>query len=106
MIDIMDRIWLDNNLDLAMTPYKVMGTDCMQGFMEFNMNAETLAFIQHKDCKSLLHTFSDTSVHDWFVTHVIKDLSNDSLHKDFAKFRGNQRIEPIEEMAANDDEVA
>ena len=29
MIDIMDRIWLDNDLDLAMTPYKVMGTDCM-----------------------------------------------------------------------------
>ena len=29
MNDIMDRIWLDNDLDLAMTPYKVMGTDCM-----------------------------------------------------------------------------
>jgi len=24
----MDKIWLANNLDLAMTPYKVLGTDC------------------------------------------------------------------------------
>ena len=45
MIDIMDRIWLDNNLDLAMTPYKVLGTDCMQGYLEFNLNCTTLADI-------------------------------------------------------------
>lgn len=45
MIDIMDRIWLDNDLDLAMTPYKVMGTDCMQGYLEFNLNSVTLAYI-------------------------------------------------------------
>lgn len=45
MIDIMDRIWLDNDLDLAMTPYKVLGTDCEQGFLEFNLNSETLAMI-------------------------------------------------------------
>ena len=45
MIEIMDRIWLDNDLDLAMTPYKVLATDCEQGFMEFNANAETLAEI-------------------------------------------------------------
>lgn len=28
VLSIMDRIWLDNKLDLAMTPYKVVGTDC------------------------------------------------------------------------------
>lgn len=28
IIYIMDKIWLQNNLDLAMTPYKVLGTDC------------------------------------------------------------------------------
>ena len=28
IIDIMDRIWLDNELDLAMTPYKVLVTGC------------------------------------------------------------------------------
>lgn len=71
MIDIMDRIWLDNDLDLAMTPYKVVPTDCMQGYLEFNLNSVTLADIQHKDKQSLLHTFSDTSVHDFFVDKVI-----------------------------------
>ena len=45
MIDIMDRIWLDHDLDLAMTPYKVVPTDCMQGYLEFNLNTVTLADI-------------------------------------------------------------
>lgn len=71
MIDIMDRIWLDNDLDLAMTPYKVLLTDCMQGYLEFNLNSVTLADIQHDDKKSLMHTFSDTSVHDFFVKEII-----------------------------------
>jgi len=39
----MDRIWLDNKLDLNMTPYKVLGTDCEQGFVEFVGNTKTLA---------------------------------------------------------------
>ena len=29
LIQVMDKIWLDNNLDLKLTPYKVIGTDCM-----------------------------------------------------------------------------
>ena len=76
MIDIMDRIWLDNNLDLAMTPYKVLLTDCMQGYLEFNLNSVTLADIQHNKT-SVMHTFSDTSVHDFFVKTTIKELCND-----------------------------
>ncbi len=28
VIGIMDKIWLANDLDLAMTPYKVLQTDC------------------------------------------------------------------------------
>ena len=39
----MDKIWLRNNLDLKMTAYRVIGTDCMQGYLEFNENCETLA---------------------------------------------------------------
>lgn len=42
----MDRIWLENQLDLAMTAYKVLGTDLEQGFLEFNLNCVTLADIQ------------------------------------------------------------
>ena len=71
----MDRIWLDNDLDLAMTPYKVMITDCMQGYIECNLNTVTLADIQHRDKTSLLHTFSDTSIYDFFVKEIIGDIS-------------------------------
>lgn len=41
----MDKIWLENSLDLKMTPYRVMGTHCMQGFLEFNRDCTTLAAI-------------------------------------------------------------
>lgn len=43
----MDKIWLAHNMDLKMTPYKVIGTDCMQGFLEFVQNSTTLASIQY-----------------------------------------------------------
>jgi len=41
----MDKIWLENELDLAMTAYKVIGTDCMQGYLEFVADSCTLADI-------------------------------------------------------------
>ena len=56
----MDKIWLENNLDLAMTPYKVLGTDCEQGFVEFVGNTMTLADMQWKD--GLMNTFDDDTV--------------------------------------------
>ena len=60
IIFIMDKIWLENQLDLAMTPYKVIGTDCEQGYMEYVSNSQTLAFMQYKD--SLLGTFGNDTV--------------------------------------------
>ena len=75
MIEIMDRIWLDNDLDLAMTPYKVLATDCEQGFMEFNANAETLAEIQYGD--GLLNTFSDNTVMTWFKKKIKTEIDKD-----------------------------
>ena len=113
MIDIMDRIWLDNDLDLAMTPYKVVLTDCMQGYLEFNLNSVTLADIQHKDLKSLYHTFSDTSVHDFFVEEIIKViLETDSKSKQ-PKFQAYRqfdkpmtRIDYVKALAEIKDEDA
>ena len=43
----MDRIWLDNQLDLKMTLYTIMNTDCERGFLEFNKNCCTLANMQY-----------------------------------------------------------
>ena len=72
MIEIMDRIWLDNDLDLAMTPYKVLATDCEQGFMEFNANAATLAEIQYEH--RLINTFRDDTIMNWFKKHINNDI--------------------------------
>ena len=43
IISVMDKIWLQNNMDLKMTPYKVIGTHCMQGYLEFVPDCMTLA---------------------------------------------------------------
>ena len=66
MILIMDRIWLNKDLDLAMTPYKVIGTGCEQGLMEFVAPTVTLADIQHNFHTSLLNTFSNDSIELFF----------------------------------------
>ena len=43
LIYIMDKIWLDHELDLRMLPYKVIGTGCMQGYLEFISNSKEIA---------------------------------------------------------------
>ncbi len=68
IIYIMDKIWLANNLDLAMTPYKVLGTDCEQGFLEFVANCKTLAMIQYE--RSIFNTFSDDTIESFMEGHL------------------------------------
>ncbi len=74
----MDKIWLDNSLDLAMTPYKVVGTDCEQGFLEFVGNCKTLAYIQYK--RSIFHTFSDNSI-EAYIEHYLRKKHKDWKQK-------------------------
>lgn len=69
IIQIMDRIWLDNKLDLAMTPYKVVGTNCEQGFVEFVGDTTTLAKMQY--IGGLFNTFDDDTV-EKYMTYKIK----------------------------------
>lgn len=64
----MDRIWLDNKLDLAMTPYKVVGTDCEQGFVEFVGDTATLAAMQYDG--GLFETFADDTVEKFMLKKV------------------------------------
>ena len=35
ILKIMDKMWLDSNLDLKITSYKVLPTGLKEGFMEF-----------------------------------------------------------------------
>jgi len=68
IIYIMDKIWLANDLDLAMTPYKVLGTDCEQGFLEFVADCKTLAMIQYE--RSVFSTFADDSIQRFMEKHL------------------------------------
>ena len=65
----MDKIWLTHNLDLKMTPYKVIGTDCMQGYLEFIADSDTLADMQYKNPfngkKEVLRTYRDDTIMDF-----------------------------------------
>jgi len=72
ILAIMDRIWLENQLDLAMTAYKVLGTDLEQGFLEFNANCVTLADIQVIGGR--MNTFSETTIDYFFRESISKDL--------------------------------
>lgn len=47
IIRIMDKIWLDNGLDLRMKPYKVISTADQIGMIEVVTNSETTSRIHH-----------------------------------------------------------
>ena len=70
VLSIMDKIWLENDLDLKMTAYKAIGTDCEQGFLEFIGDADTLAVMQYKD--SLWNTFAEDTIEN-FITKKVKE---------------------------------
>lgn len=48
-----------------MLPYKVIGTGCEQGFLEFVGNSATLAAIQYE--KGLFKTFYDDTLWNFMV---------------------------------------
>jgi len=75
IIYIMDKIWLENELDLCMTPYKVVGTGCGQGFLEFVANSKTLAYIQYKH--GVLKTFSEATIENYMQHYLHKKHPED-----------------------------
>lgn len=44
-IYLMDKIWLEEGLDLNMTPYRVLGTGDERGYLEFVTNSKTIAYM-------------------------------------------------------------
>ena len=68
----MDKIWLDHNLNLSLIYYKVIGTGCEQGYLEFMGNSTTLAHIQYK--KGLFKTFSDHTLLKFMTKKMLSSL--------------------------------
>jgi hypothetical protein len=73
----MDKLWLQKGLNLYMTPYECIGTDCMQGYVEFVPASVTIAMMQYGTWEenpkadthfpNIWNTFKDSSVMDFFV---------------------------------------
>lgn len=51
-----------------MLPYKVIGTGCEQGYLEFVGNSTTIAAIQYE--KGLFKTFSDDTLWNFMVEQI------------------------------------
>ncbi|XP_075711709.1 phosphatidylinositol 3-kinase C2 domain-containing subunit gamma [Rhinoderma darwinii] len=117
LVDLMDRIWLHEGLDLRMITYKCLSTGRKQGLIQLVPDSTTLAKIQNKT--GLFGPLKDSSMKKWFhnntmasdnflrscagwcvVTFLLGvcDRHNDNImltssghmfHIDFGKFMGN-----------------
>jgi phosphatidylinositol kinase/protein kinase (PI-3 family) len=64
LIALQDKIWLRQNLDLCMTPYKVVEIGLKSGYLEFVENTESIANIQ-KTKGDFKGAFNDDSILDY-----------------------------------------
>ena len=100
----MDKIWLAHNLDLKMTPYKVIGTHCMQGFLEYVPKSKTLAAMQYEgkirfitDKGNVFNTFSNDS-----ISRFMYSESRNRIKKKMEKENENSHFEyKIDEKELN-----
>jgi len=63
MIYLIDKIWLENNLDFKMSPYRVLGTGDQQGYLEFVSRSKTLADLQRM---KTFGAFKDEVITEYF----------------------------------------
>lgn len=72
-IKLMDEIWKENGLDLKLTPYAVLGTGFMQGYLEFVSDSVTIAEIQNE--YSVFNTFNSSSIKNYMVKLFKENLT-------------------------------
>lgn len=63
LIRLMDEMWRDEGLNLAMEPYRCVATSPMTGILEMVPNSVTTADVQKRD--GILGAFKDPSFSDW-----------------------------------------
>uniref|UniRef100_M4BWC9 phosphatidylinositol 3-kinase n=1 Tax=Hyaloperonospora arabidopsidis (strain Emoy2) TaxID=559515 RepID=M4BWC9_HYAAE len=63
LIRLMDEMWRDEGLDLAMEPYRCVATSPMTGILQMVPNSVTTAEVHRRD--GMMGTFKDPSFSDW-----------------------------------------
>lgn len=69
MIDIMDKLWKDEGLDLRMTPYQCIALEHNVGLIEVVLNADTIANIQKEKGAAAIAAFKRGSLLAWLKEH-------------------------------------
>ncbi|RWS05589.1 phosphatidylinositol 4-phosphate 3-kinase C2 domain-containing subunit alpha-like protein [Dinothrombium tinctorium] len=72
MIEIMDKLWLRDGLDLKMVMFNVVATDYRKGFVEMVKNSETLRKIQTE--YGVTGSFNDRCIASWLQKHNTSEL--------------------------------
>ncbi|KAI9921537.1 hypothetical protein PsorP6_000178 [Peronosclerospora sorghi] len=67
LIRLMDEMWRDEGLDLAMEPYKCVATSPMTGILQMVPNSVTTAEVHRRD--GMMGTFKDPSFSDWILAN-------------------------------------
>lgn len=72
MINIMDKLWLKEGLDLKLITFRCIATDERKGFVEMVKNSETLRRIQGE--KGVTGSFNDKSIANWLQKYNTSEL--------------------------------
>ena len=90
VISLMDQIWKENGLDLKLTPYSVLGTGFMQGYLEFVADSATIAEIQNE--YSIFNTFNSNSIKNYMIKRFVDMLygsSKSQVYNSIAEIQSN-----------------
>lgn len=74
LIRIMDKLWLQDGLDLKMVTFRCQPTDLKRGVVELVMESDTLRKIQVKHGHGLAGSFKDRTITEWLQVHNPTEL--------------------------------
>lgn len=81
MIEIMDKLWLKEGLDLKLITFKCIATDDRKGFVEMVKNSETLRKIQGE--KGVTGSFNVSTIANWLQKYNTSELEYEQAVNNF-----------------------
>ena len=81
MINIMDKLWLKEGLDLKLITFECIATEDRKGFVEMVKDSETLRRIQGE--KGVTGSFKDNSIATWLQKYNTSELEYEQAVNNF-----------------------